>query len=133
MKDKWLESFMKDLDQSQLQFPSFNSHDRMLVHQIAQELGLVHKSKGEGRDRCVTVSRQRSLEETRELTQEEEAPTIAGPQPDSAGQTSVDLKSLHLEQMKRAQQKREENAKQKKQQNIPLVESSKKPKSAKGE
>lgn len=127
-----LESFMKDLDQSQLQFPSFNSHDRMLVHQIAQELGLVHKSKGEGRDRCVTVSRQRSLEETRELTHEEEAPTIAGPQPDSAGQTSVDLKSLHLEQMKRAQQKREENAKQKKQQNIPLVESSKKPKSAKG-
>ncbi|TNN86984.1 DNA-binding protein SMUBP-2 [Liparis tanakae] len=43
-----VESFQKDLSQKELQFPSsFNSHDRLLVHQIAEELGLVHESKGE--------------------------------------------------------------------------------------
>ncbi|KAK1887825.1 DNA-binding protein SMUBP-2 [Dissostichus eleginoides] len=40
-----VESFLKDSNQSELQFPSsFNSHDRLLVHQIAEEMGLVHEN-----------------------------------------------------------------------------------------
>lgn len=132
-----VESFLKDLNQSELQFPSsFNSHDRLLVHQIAEELSLVHESKGEGKDRCITVSRpgeeptQADEEEEEAVAQEEE--TTTSPPKDPLCQPPLDLKSLHLERMKREQQKREENAQQKKQQNnIPLAQtqSSKKAKS----
>ncbi|XP_041650769.1 DNA-binding protein SMUBP-2 [Cheilinus undulatus] len=135
-----VENFLKDLNQNELQFPSsFNSHDRLLVHQIAEELGLVHESKGEGKDRCITVSRpvQSSPAEEQnqeaENTQEEE--TVQNPQTELLSQLPLDLKSLHLERMKREQQKREENSQQKKQQgNIPAAQSqsSKKQKSAKG-
>uniref|UniRef100_A0A3B4UIF9 DNA-binding protein SMUBP-2 n=1 Tax=Seriola dumerili TaxID=41447 RepID=A0A3B4UIF9_SERDU len=93
-----VENFLKDLNQSEIQFPSsFNSHDRLLVHQIAEELGLVHESKGE------------------EEAQEEE--TNPNPQSEPRSHSPLDLKSLHLERMKREQQKREENAQRKKQQN----------------
>ncbi|XP_008304539.1 DNA-binding protein SMUBP-2 [Stegastes partitus] len=117
-----VESFMKDLNQRELQFPSsFNSHDRLLVHQIAEELGLVHESKGEGSGRCITVSRSH-LESTpaeeptpKEEAQEEEK--VPNPQSEPSCPPALDLKSLHLERMKREQQKREENAQQKKQQN----------------
>uniref|UniRef100_A0A673A3X9 DNA-binding protein SMUBP-2 n=1 Tax=Sphaeramia orbicularis TaxID=375764 RepID=A0A673A3X9_9TELE len=138
-----VESFLKNLNQSELQFPpTFNSHDRLLVHQIAEELGLVHESKGEGKDRCITVSRppsSRAAEEpAREENKEEESDhkgkTMPSPLREPAGQSAVDLKSLHLERMKREQQKREENAQPKKQQNsIPSGEaqSSKKSKSSK--
>lgn len=139
-----VESFLKDLNQSELQFPSsFNSHDRLLVHQIAEERGLVHESKGEGKDRCITVTRPLVSTPAEEPTQEEveeeeeaqEEETVTNPQKQPLSQPPLDLKSLHLERMKREQQKREENAQQKKQQNnIPAAQaqSSKKPKSAKG-
>ncbi|XP_042352568.1 DNA-binding protein SMUBP-2 [Plectropomus leopardus] len=134
-----VESFLKDSDQSELQFPSsFNSHDRLLVHQIAEELGLVHESKGEGRDRCITVSRPLESAPAEEPTQEEaaaqEKDTSPKPQREPPSQPPLDLKSLHLERMKREQQKREENAQRKKEQNIipPAQAQSKKPKSAKG-
>lgn len=144
-----VESFLKDLNQSELQFPSsFNSHDRLLVHQVAEELGLVHESKGEGKDRCITVSRPLVSTPAEEPTEEEgdeeeeegeeaaqEQKTSPNPQREPLCQPPLDLKSLHLERMKREQQRREENAQQKKQQNnIPPVkaQSSKKPKSAKG-
>lgn len=131
-----VESFLKDLNQSELKFPSsFNSHDRLLVHQIAEEMSLVHESKGEGKDRCITVSRPaeeltQAKEEEEEAVQEEE--TTPNPPKDPLCQPPLDLKSLHLERMKREQQKREENAQQKKQQNnIPpaQAQSSKKAKS----
>lgn len=141
-----VENFLKDSNQSELQFPSsFNSHDRLLVHQIAEELGLMHESKGEGKDRCITVTRPLVLtpaeeppqeeeeEEGEEAAQEEE--TAPSPQTEPVCQPPLDLKSLHLERMKREQQKREEIAQQKKQQNnIPPVQPqlAKKPKSAKG-
>ncbi|XP_035520412.1 DNA-binding protein SMUBP-2 [Morone saxatilis] len=137
-----VEKFLKDLNRSELQFPSsFNSHDRLLVHQVAEELGLVHESKGEGKDRCISVSRPLVSTPAEEPTQEEENEAAAqeketqvpNPQKESLCQPPLDLKSLHLERMKREQQKREENAQQKKQQNnIPPAPSSKKPKSAKG-
>ncbi|KAK1335647.1 hypothetical protein QTO34_003440 [Cnephaeus nilssonii] len=45
-------------EQVQLEFPaSLNSHDRMRVHQIAEEHGLRHDSSGEGKHRFVTVSK----------------------------------------------------------------------------
>ncbi|XP_022611831.1 DNA-binding protein SMUBP-2 [Seriola dumerili] len=123
-----VENFLKDLNQSEIQFPSsFNSHDRLLVHQIAEELGLVHESKGEGKDRCISVSRPlvsapaeeptqaQEEEEGEEEAQEEE--TNPNPQSEPRSHSPLDLKSLHLERMKREQQKREENAQRKKQQN----------------
>uniref|UniRef100_A0A4W6DX85 Immunoglobulin mu DNA binding protein 2 n=1 Tax=Lates calcarifer TaxID=8187 RepID=A0A4W6DX85_LATCA len=119
-----VENFLKDLNQSELQFPSsFNSHDRLLVHQISEELGLVHESKGEGKDRCITVSRPLEAAPAEEPTQaqEEEAQqeeTIPNPQIEPQCQPPLDLKSLHLERMKREQQKREENAQKKQQNNI---------------
>uniref|UniRef100_A0AAQ6AEH8 DNA-binding protein SMUBP-2 n=1 Tax=Amphiprion ocellaris TaxID=80972 RepID=A0AAQ6AEH8_AMPOC len=116
-----VESFMKGLNQRELQFPSsFNSHDRLLVHQIAEELGLVHESKGEGSDRSITVSRPLESTPAEEPTHQEEAQeeeTVPDPQSDPSCPPALDLKSLHLERMKREQQKREENAQQKKQQN----------------
>lgn len=132
-----VESFLRDLNRTELQFPSsFNSHDRLLVHQVAEELGLVHESKGEGKDRCITISRPQVSTPAEEPTQEDEVQedvTVPNPQREPLHQPPVDLKSLHLERMKREQQKREENAQQKKQNsNIPPASSSKKPKSAKG-
>ncbi|XP_060891467.1 DNA-binding protein SMUBP-2 [Labrus mixtus] len=134
-----VEKFLKDLNQSELQFPSsFNSHDRLLVHQIAEELGLVHESKGEGKDRCITLSRRPESSPSELQLQEaevahEEEPPLPNTSSETLRQPLLDLKSLHLERMKREQQKREENAQQKKQQSIPLpAQSSKKPKSAKG-
>ncbi|XP_071353814.1 DNA-binding protein SMUBP-2 isoform X2 [Trachinotus anak] len=119
-----VEKFLKDLNQSEIQFPSsFNSHDRLLVHQIAEELGLVHESKGEGKDRCITVSRPLESAPAEEPTQAQEQEkaheeeTVPHPQSEPQSHPPLDLKSLHLERMKREQQKREENAQRKKQQN----------------
>ncbi|XP_061630708.1 DNA-binding protein SMUBP-2 [Phyllopteryx taeniolatus] len=134
-----VENFLKNLSQSELDFPpSFNSHDRLLVHQIAEELGLVHQSKGEGKDRYITVSKHvnskpdhPTARETKEDEQESDKSEGAAvsqeqdiPQPpskESSCQPQLDFKSLHLERMNREQQKREENAQQKKQQNISVV------------
>lgn len=45
-------------EQTQLEFPSsLSSHDRMRVHQIAEEHGLRHDSAGEGKNRFITVSK----------------------------------------------------------------------------
>ncbi|KAM4573807.1 DNA-binding protein SMUBP-2 [Odontesthes bonariensis] len=126
-----VENFMKDVNRSDLQFPSsFNSHDRLLVHQIAEELGLSHDSKGEGSDRCITVSRPIKSAPTVEATQEETQVEETAPpvQSEPSCQPSLDLKSLHLERMKREQQKREEIAKQKKLQNIAPAQPTKKAK-----
>ncbi|MGH0140018.1 UNVERIFIED_CONTAM: hypothetical protein FKN15_036684 [Acipenser sinensis] len=50
--------YLEDPNKKRLDFPpSLNSHDRMLVHQILEELGLTHESTGEGKERCITVSR----------------------------------------------------------------------------
>ncbi|NWI59118.1 SMBP2 protein, partial [Calyptomena viridis] len=100
----------------QLDFlPSLNSHDRMLVHMLAEEYGLQHVSSGEGRDRYISV-RKRNPEEP-------PLPPVPPPQPQhlngnspvpvepggsSEGSRKVDLKSLHLERVQREKAKREE-------------------------
>lgn len=134
---KQVELFLKDGDRTELQFPPFfNSHDRLLVHQVAEELGLTHESKGEGRDRRITVSRPVQTVLAERLTPEEEMEKVHPNPPESTQellhQPPVDLKSLHLERMKREQQKREENAQQRKQQNNPPASTAKKNKSVKG-
>lgn len=122
-----VENFVKDLNRNELRFPpSFNSHDRLLVHQISEELGLVHESRGEGSDRWITVSRpvksKPAEEPTRKGIQEEEA--VSSPQSEPLCRPSLDLKSLHLERMRREQQRREEAAQQKRQQkDVPPAQS----------
>ncbi|XP_065542802.1 DNA-binding protein SMUBP-2 isoform X2 [Lathamus discolor] len=52
-----LEAFLES-SEVQLDFPpSLSAHGRMLVHQLAEELGLQHGSTGEGRDRFISVRR----------------------------------------------------------------------------
>lgn len=139
-----VQRFMNDSERSELQFPpSFNSHDRLLVHQVAEELGLVHESRGEGKERCITVSRPRQPPPVREQTTEEERGEEAAKEEQKencelevTAPPLVDLKSLHLERMKREQQKREEKAQQRQQHNnappTTTTLPSKKSKTAKG-
>ncbi|XP_077595625.1 DNA-binding protein SMUBP-2 [Stigmatopora nigra] len=136
-----MEKFLKNLTQKELQFPaSFTSHDRLLVHQIAEELGLTHQSQGEGKDRCITVSRPdqpnapvegQKVEKDKEATSQEKGAPQQPPK-EALRETPVDLKSLHLERMKREQQKREEMAQQKKQQQQKISFSTDKKNLAKG-
>ena len=45
-------------EKTQLEFPaSLKPHDRLRVHQIAEEFGLRHDSTGKGRERFITVSK----------------------------------------------------------------------------
>ncbi|TNN00243.1 hypothetical protein fugu_011489 [Takifugu bimaculatus] len=135
---KQVELFLKDRDGNELQFPSFfTSHDRLLVHQVAEELGLTHESTGEGKDRRITVSRPVKPVLAEQLTPEEEEADVRSKPSESTQellrQPQLGLKELHLERMEREQQRREENAQQRRQQsNTPPAPSSKKTKSAKG-
>ncbi|XP_048886823.1 DNA-binding protein SMUBP-2 isoform X2 [Brienomyrus brachyistius] len=112
--------FMEDPERSRLDFPaSLSGHDRLLVHQIAEELGLSHKSAGTGRERRITVTRvtRKEKEETPvEVTPPEppQADAEEHLQEETRAANQVDLKTLHLERMKREQAKREEKAKQRK-------------------
>ncbi|NXL99480.1 SMBP2 protein, partial [Tyrannus savana] len=103
----------------QLDFPpSLNSHERMLVHLLAEEYGLQHLSSGEGRDRYISV-RKRDLVEP-SLPPEPPLPLPEPQHPDgntpvpaepggsSEGSGKVDLKSLHLERVQREKARREE-------------------------
>lgn len=132
-----VEVFLKDLDRAELQFPSsYNAHDRLLVHQVAEELGLTHESTGEGKDRRITVARPAGPAGPAPAEQripEEEEEVHPSPSESTQEPPSLDLKGLHLERMKREQQKREESARQRQQQNnTPAASSSKRNKSAKG-
>nr|XP_029507710.1 DNA-binding protein SMUBP-2 isoform X1 [Oncorhynchus nerka] len=133
-----VEWFLQDPDQTELRFPStLNSHDRLLVHQVAEELGLNHESQGEGKDRCITVSRlptgsNEAGEEEEQQAQEpaavREEESVTGPpvgQPAAVReeesvtgppveQPAADLKTLHLERMRREQKKREQKMEQEK-------------------
>lgn len=110
--------FLDNQSQTELQFPaSLNSHERLLVHQLCEELGLKHMSKGTGKERHITVSKpvtepEERLEEESESTK----PEIVIPEEQMESQIqplkpAVDLKSLHLERMRREQEKREEKMK----------------------
>ncbi|KAI1895633.1 hypothetical protein AGOR_G00108240 [Albula goreensis] len=57
LKEQLLQ-FLKDPERTVLHFPSsLNSHSRMLVHEISEDMGLQHESVGEGKNRRITVSK----------------------------------------------------------------------------
>ncbi|XP_067902110.1 DNA-binding protein SMUBP-2 isoform X2 [Heterodontus francisci] len=134
--------FLQDSARTTFEFPSsLNSHDRLLVHQIAEELGLEHFSIGESRDRFIVIAKSGFLEKQRRLDGQsdqkmQEVPQksnnlvpqipvekekewtlteLEGPQDCTpcVSQSKLDLKTLYMERMQREQAKREEKAKQK--------------------
>ena len=56
--EKEIVDFTQDVTKLELPFPkSLNSYQRFDVHSIAEKLGLVHESRGEGNDRYIVVSK----------------------------------------------------------------------------
>ncbi|XP_056382691.1 DNA-binding protein SMUBP-2 [Hyla sarda] len=117
--------FFEDKNKTQFTFPSeLTSHDRLMVHQIAEEYGLQHVSSGDGRNRCI------SLTKTKAISAVPESPTIdesviqkhlqlqtvektVKQKEVSSGVPSAtpDLKLLHMERMQRENAKLEEKKK----------------------
>ncbi|XP_028649365.1 DNA-binding protein SMUBP-2 [Erpetoichthys calabaricus] len=116
LKAKILE-FVSQPHEEKLDFPpSLNSHDRLLVHQICEELGLNHESKGEGKDRYITVSKKVKLrmEQCTEGKEKETEPLSKAMTDEDVqaeipctlkSSTQTDLKALHFERLQREQQK----------------------------
>ncbi|XP_062860705.1 DNA-binding protein SMUBP-2 [Trichomycterus rosablanca] len=119
MKQQLLD-FLSDQSRTEMKFPSsLSSHERLLVHQLSEDLGLLHLSQGAGKQRHITVSKPVSKSEKVEEKpaeepeaeiqntgkQQEKEPIRQAPKP------ALDLKSLHLERMQREQEKREEKNK----------------------
>ncbi|XP_066043262.1 DNA-binding protein SMUBP-2 [Chamaea fasciata] len=104
--------------EAQLDFPaSLNSRERMLVHVLAEEMGLQHLSSGEGRDRYISVRKRLPKQPPlpSEPLPEPQHPSGNTPDPaepggDSKGSGKVDLKALHLERVQREKARREEAA-----------------------
>lgn len=101
----------------QLEFPpSLNSHDRLRVHQIAEEHGLRHDSSGEGKRRFITVSK-RAPPALRPRAALGPPAGTGGPAPlqpvpaspaqteqpprEQRGPDQPDLRTLHLERLQR--------------------------------
>ncbi|MBN3311638.1 SMBP2 protein, partial [Atractosteus spatula] len=138
LREKILE-FLRDTEKASLDFPpSLTSHDRLLVHQISEELGLKHESTGEGKERHITVTRAGTQHTQAEAAGAKEcrflsSETLVKPSSEQGLQkdvdvAQVDLKALHLERMQREQAKREEKIRQNKGQKAAQALSSKKPK-----
>lgn len=110
-------NFLDNQGQTELQFPSsLNSHERLLVHQLCEELELKHVSKGTGKQRHITVSKpvaepeERPEEESESTKTEIQIPEeLTEKESDTQPlKSALDLKSLHLERMRREREKREE-------------------------
>lgn len=105
-----IEKFVASTE-SHLEFPtSLSSHDRLRVHQIAEEFGLRHDSTGEGKARHITVSRKSPPgpggvaprpPSPPSPAQAEPQPLAEEPRGQSQGPTQLDLKALHLERLQR--------------------------------
>ena len=50
-----IQDFVADASQRSHALPSLNAYERRLAHQMAEELGLVSASDGDGRERCLTL------------------------------------------------------------------------------
>ncbi|XP_070198061.1 DNA-binding protein SMUBP-2-like isoform X2 [Littorina saxatilis] len=56
--EKMLGDFDADESQTFIAFPStLTSHDRMVIHEVSEKLGLLHVSRGEGKERHLVVSK----------------------------------------------------------------------------
>ncbi|XP_075611770.1 DNA-binding protein SMUBP-2 [Balearica regulorum gibbericeps] len=123
--DRFKAMLVAFLESSELQLdfpPSLSSHDRMLVHLMAEEHGLQHVSTGEGRNRYISVRKKEPAEPSlpaaappnKELPLPQpqrpsrETPVPAEPGGSSKGSGKVDLKTLHLERVQREKARREE-------------------------
>ncbi|XP_055505666.1 DNA-binding protein SMUBP-2 [Leucoraja erinacea] len=130
--------FIEDSAMSKLEFPpSLNSHDRLLVHQLAEEHGLDHFSIGESKDRFIVVAKSCFSEGQRQLKCQVEQKWLDVPlnipqismenekgqiltekgEPQEftscVSQSKLDLKTLYIERIQREQARREEKAIQK--------------------
>ncbi|KAL1787993.1 DNA-binding protein SMUBP-2 [Sigmodon hispidus] len=116
-----IETFVASKE-SQLEFPaSLSSHDRLRVHQIAEEFGLRHDSTGEGKARHITVSRKSPASSSGSVAppppsppspaQAEPEPLAELPRGQSSGPTQLDLKALQLERLQRQQRSQAQPAK----------------------
>lgn len=114
-------NFLKVPNKKELQFSSsLSSHERLLVHELSEELGLKHESHGEGKNRHVTVSRPPSAPENPEKVPETQpadvtasaAVELDGGSERKPSQSTIDLKSLHMERICREMEKREEKKRQ---------------------
>ncbi|TRY66412.1 hypothetical protein DNTS_003371 [Danionella cerebrum] len=120
IKEK-LQNFLKVSDETELEFPStLNSHERLLVHELSEVLGLKHESHGEGKNRRITVSRHVLNQDTLVKVTDSDRPEVPGctapnlqEEPsERPSEQAIDLKSLHLERMQREQERREEKKQQ---------------------
>ncbi|KAH0621033.1 hypothetical protein JD844_022038 [Phrynosoma platyrhinos] len=126
-----------DSSESQLDFPSsLNAHDRLLIHQLAEEYGLQHISLGEGKERFISIRRKTaatnvSLGDVKACGQEVSPKAPSPPREisghieervSSASTDKVDLKTLHMERMQREKARRDERTKQSPQLNVNLQE-----------
>lgn len=90
-------------EEARLEFPaSLNSHDRMWIHQIAEELGLRHDSSGQGKKRFITVSKRAPPAPPPPAARPPQAEPPPGEQ---SGWAAPDLKALHLERPRREQER----------------------------
>ncbi|XP_018424863.1 PREDICTED: DNA-binding protein SMUBP-2-like [Nanorana parkeri] len=130
-----IEDFIANNDKTQLTFPStLTSHERLLVHQIAEKCGLQHVSTGDGGNRCITLSKHKVISaeavsqtlddfvaqkplQSQTSEKEAEEKEICRKAPPS----NLDLKRLHMERMHREKDKLEEKAKIKKEATVPKV------------
>ncbi|XP_037694261.1 DNA-binding protein SMUBP-2 [Choloepus didactylus] len=92
-------------EKTQLGFPaSLSSHDRLRVHQIAEEHGLKHESAGEGKKRHITVSKKVPPAQALLPPASPSPAQPERPPSDQGGGAPLDLKALHLERLQREQQ-----------------------------
>ncbi|XP_053304498.1 DNA-binding protein SMUBP-2 [Spea bombifrons] len=119
---KTIEDFMKDPHKTHLAFPSsLTSHDRLLVHQIAEEWGLQHVSAGDGKERCISVAKTKVVsEDAVSPKMDDTSPEKDFQLPESekaksdreisrgAASRNIDLKALHAERMQREKQRLED-------------------------
>ncbi|XP_030416603.1 DNA-binding protein SMUBP-2 isoform X2 [Gopherus evgoodei] len=121
----------------QLDFPSsLNSHNRMLVHQMAEEYGLQHVSTGEGRERYISIRKRTTtvssspantggseqIPPAESQSPAKEAPASVKKGGSSMSSGKVDLKTLHLERMQREKAKQEERVRKNQELSINLQE-----------
>lgn len=107
--------------EAQLEFPtSLSSHDRLQVHQLAEEFGLRHDSTGEGKARHITVSRRSPAGSGSVAPQPPSPPSPVQAEPEAEepvavaqphGPAQLDLKALHLERLQRQQSCQAQTAK----------------------
>uniref|UniRef100_A0A8C5WH06 DNA-binding protein SMUBP-2 n=1 Tax=Leptobrachium leishanense TaxID=445787 RepID=A0A8C5WH06_9ANUR len=119
---KTIEDFTKDPQQTHLAFPcALSSHDRLLVHQIAEECGLQHVSTGDANQRCISVSKTQAIPADRaspkmdDADGERQIQLLTTEKADggnemkcSGGSSNAAMKALHMERLQREQKNAEE-------------------------